>query len=142
MTKKAKIMKGIKIAVCSILAAVLVIAGVLFFPLKGAKHVEIWSSGQDFDIAKIQTVEKDRADFKILMFTDAQLWADLSKNKACYQQMDELVEKTQPELAGGSIYGVRILHHAKGTFQSLRLRKLRDQYYGKRQPCLYALYAG
>lgn len=98
MTKKAKIMKGIKIAVCSILAAVLVIAGVLFFPLKGAKHVEIWSSGQDFDIAKIQTVEKDRADFKILMFTDTQLWADLSKNKACYQQMDELVEKTQPDL--------------------------------------------
>lgn len=69
-----------------------------FFPLTGEKHTEIWSADQDFNIAKIQTVEKDREDFKILMFTDTQLWADLGKNKECYEQMDALVEKTQPDL--------------------------------------------
>ncbi|MCC8016777.1 MAG: metallophosphoesterase [Clostridiales bacterium] len=37
-------------------------------------------------------------DFKILMFTDTQLWALLSDNKACYNEMDSLVEKTQPDL--------------------------------------------
>ena len=98
MTKKAKIIKGIKIAVCVFLVIALAIAGVLFFPLTGEKHTEIWSADQQFDISKIQTVEKEREDFKILMFTDTQLWASLGKNKECYEQMDALVEKTQPDL--------------------------------------------
>lgn len=98
MTKKEKIIRKIKITVCVLLAAVLIIAGVLFFPLTGKKHTEVWSADQAFDIAKIQTVEKNREDFKILMFTDTQLWANLGKNKECYEQMDALVEKTQPDL--------------------------------------------
>lgn len=32
------------------------------------------------------------------MFTDTQLWSNLGKNKECYEQMDALVEKTQPDL--------------------------------------------
>lgn len=98
MMKKAKVIKGIKIMVCVLLAIVIFVAGILFFPLTGKKHVEVWSAGQPFDIAEIQTVDKERADFKILMFTDTQLWADLGKNKECYEQMDALVEKTQPDL--------------------------------------------
>lgn len=98
MTKKEKTIKGVKITVCVILVIALAIVGVLFFPLMGEKHTEIWSSDQQFDISEIQTVEKDREDFKILMFTDTQLWADLSKNKECYEQMDALVEKVQPDL--------------------------------------------
>lgn len=96
--KKARVIKGIKIMVCVLLAIVISVAGILFFPLTGKKHVEVWSAGQPFDIAEIQTVDKERADFKILMFTDTQLWADLGKNKECYEQMDALVEKTQPDL--------------------------------------------
>lgn len=98
MTKKTRIIKIVKAAICILLAIVLVIAGILFFPLTGKKHIEIWSADQMFDISKIQTVEKDREDFKILMFTDTQLWANLGKNKECYEQMDALVEKTQPDL--------------------------------------------
>lgn len=63
MTKKAKIMKGIKIAVCVILVIVLAVVGILFFPLTGEKHIEVWSADQKFDITKIQTVEKNREDF-------------------------------------------------------------------------------
>ncbi len=98
MSKKAKIIREIKIAVCVFLAVALTVIGILFFPLTGEKHTEIWSADQQFDIAKIQTVEKDREDFKILMFTDTQLWSSLGKNKECYKQMDALVEKTQPDL--------------------------------------------
>ena len=98
MSKKAKIIREIKIAVCVFLAVALTVIGILFFPLTGEKHTEIWSADQQFDIAKIQTVEKDREDFKILMFTDTQLWSNLGKNKECYEQMDALVEKTQPDL--------------------------------------------
>ena len=64
----------------------------------GKKHIEIWSSKQTFDIQKIQTLEKTRDDYKILMFTDTQLWSDLSVNGDCYEEMDTLVEKTQPDL--------------------------------------------
>lgn len=98
MTKKSRIIKGITITISVLLVLVLAVVGVLFFPLTGEKHTEIWSADQDFDIAKIQTVEKVREDFKILMFTDTQLWAELGKNKECYEQMDALVEKTQPDL--------------------------------------------
>ncbi|MGN0561302.1 MAG: metallophosphoesterase, partial [Candidatus Fimenecus sp.] len=98
MTKKQKILKTVKICVCVLLAAVILTAGILFFPLTGKKHTQIWSAGDTFDVAKIQTVSKDRADFKILMFTDTQLWSDLTENKKCYEQMDVLVEKTNPDL--------------------------------------------
>lgn len=96
--KKAVVAKRLKIAVCVFAALAVIIVGVLFFPLTGEKHVEIWSAGDVFDLSEIQTVEKKREDFKILMFTDTQLWADLGKNKECYEQMDALVEKTNPDM--------------------------------------------
>lgn len=98
MKNKAKVVKGLKITVCVLLAAVVIVAGVLFFPLTGEKHVEVWGVGQTFELSQIQTVAKEREDFKILMFTDTQLWSNLSDNKACYEEMDALVEKTQPDL--------------------------------------------
>ena len=98
MSSKSKVIKGVKITVCVILILALVIVGVLFFPLKGKKHVQVWSAGVAFDLSTVQTVEKDRNDFKILMFTDTQLWADLSKNEECYDQMDALVAQTDPDL--------------------------------------------
>ncbi|MGN1201944.1 MAG: metallophosphoesterase, partial [Eubacterium sp.] len=98
MAQKKKILRTIRICICVLLALILIIAGVLFFPLQGEQHTQIWSAGDEFDISKIQAVSKDREDFKILMFTDTQLWADLRENKKCYEQMDALVEKTQPDL--------------------------------------------
>lgn len=96
--KKRKTIKVITAALCIFLVVALAVLGTLLFPLNGKKHVEIWSADQEFDISKIQTVEKTREDFKILMFTDTQLWADLRINAKCYDEMDALVEKTQPDL--------------------------------------------
>lgn len=96
--QKSKTVKRLKIGVCVLLAAVVLVLGVLFFPLTGEKHVEIWGAGQAFDLGAVQTVEKTRTDFKILMLTDTQLWSNLSDNAACYAEMDALVEKTQPDL--------------------------------------------
>lgn len=110
MSKKKKIMKTVFSVLAVILAVVIVIAAVLFFPLTGKKHVEVWSSGQEFDISTIQTVEKDpNEDFKILVFVDTQLWMDPSDNNACYEQMRALAEKTQPDMlatVGDNISGV------------------------------------
>lgn len=97
MTKKQILKRGS--AVLAVLLIIcIVVAGILFFPLQGEKHVEIWSAGDEFDISKIQTVEKSRSDFKILMFTDTQLWSKLSDNAACYDEMDELVKRAQPDM--------------------------------------------
>lgn len=66
MSKKAKIIREIKIAVCVFLAVALTVIGILFFPLTGEKHTEIWSADQQFDIAKIQTIEKKEKTLKSL----------------------------------------------------------------------------
>lgn len=95
MCKARKIILAV---IAAVLAAVLLVAALLLFPLTGKKHVEVWSAGQEFDLADIQTVEKTDDDFKILLFTDTQLWTDLSENSRCYKQMDALVEQTQPDL--------------------------------------------
>lgn len=57
MTKK-KAIKAIKITLCVFLAIIMLISAVLFFPLTGKKHTEIWSADQKFDLEKIQTVKK------------------------------------------------------------------------------------
>lgn len=96
--KKAKIKKIIIGTVSFLLAAVIIIAGILFFPLTGKNHIQIWSAGDEFDINKIKTVEKTDEDFKILMFTDTQLWSNPADNSKCYQEMDKLVELSEPDL--------------------------------------------
>lgn len=95
--KKSKVVRGIVIAVCILAALAVVVAGILFFPLTGEENTETWSADQEFDLSRIQTVEKTREDFKILMFTDTQLWTLLHDNAACYDEMDALVEKTDPD---------------------------------------------
>lgn len=103
-------MKIIFCVLAVILVIAVVIAGVLFFPLKGEKHTEVWSSGQEFDISKIQTVEKTPdKDFKILLITDSQLWSNPKDNKACLEQIKALVKKTQPDMlatVGDNVSGV------------------------------------
>lgn len=99
MAKRKKVIKILLSVIAAVLAAALVIVGVLFFPLNGKKHIEIWSKSDAFDINKIQTVEKDpERDFKILLITDSQLWANPKDNQKCYEQIKALVEKTQPDM--------------------------------------------
>lgn len=98
MSKKSKALKCLKIVVCVLLAVVLIVLCVLFFPLKGKEHIEIWGADQQFDISKIQTVEKEGVEFKILIMADTQLWTDQIENKKCYEEMDKLVDKTRPDM--------------------------------------------
>lgn len=110
MTKKKKILKTIFSIAAVILAVVIIIAGVLFFPLMGEKHTEVWAKSDEFDISTIQTVEKNPdKDFRILLITDSQLWMNPKDNKACYEQIKALVEKTQPDMlatVGDNVSGV------------------------------------
>ncbi|MCC8023241.1 MAG: metallophosphoesterase, partial [Clostridiales bacterium] len=75
------------------------ISGVMFFPLTGKKHVEIWSAGQIFDLAEIPTVEKREGEaFRILQLSDIQTWSIASDNRAAYALIERLVEETRPDL--------------------------------------------
>lgn len=96
--EKSKVQKTIRNIIIIILVIALTAVTVCLFPLSGKKNVNIWSSGQVFDILKIQTIEKTRDEFKILMLTDTQLWTDFTDNKECYEEMDKLVEQTSPDL--------------------------------------------
>lgn len=96
--KKYRIMRGVLITLAIIIVIVMAIVSVFYFPLKGKDHLEIWSAGQPFDKSKITTVEKTRDDFKILVFSDPQLWHETGKNDACLKEMDELVKRTKPDL--------------------------------------------
>lgn len=96
--KKSKVLKGFLIAGCVLLATILIVVVALLFPLKGEKHIEVWGAKQEFTLDKIQTVEKTRDDFKILVMADTQLWSDQRENKKCYAEMDKLVEKTNPDM--------------------------------------------
>lgn len=95
---KKRTLKIIRNIILILLVIAVIIVGVLFFPLTGKKHNEVWAKSQEFDISKIQTVAKEREDFKILMLTDTQLWTDLGVNKKCYDEMDKLVAETSPDL--------------------------------------------
>lgn len=96
---KKKWVKVLISVIAAVLAVVLIVAAVLFFPLTGKKHIEVWSAGQEFDLSTIQTVEKTPGeDFKILLLTDTQLWSNPADNRACFEQMDRLVEQTQPDM--------------------------------------------
>ncbi|MFR8011702.1 MAG: metallophosphoesterase [Clostridia bacterium] len=110
-TKTSKKTRQIIIGVtAALLAAVIVVVGVLFFPRMGKKHVQIWSADQDFDLGAIQTVEKDpNQPFKILLIADTQLWTLVGDNNRALDQVRELVERTQPDLIatlGDNVSGV------------------------------------
>lgn len=85
--------------VCVLFAAILIVASVLFFPLKGKSHTEIWSADDQFDISQISSVEKQEGeDFRILLLTDIQLWANPSVNKETYEDIKALINRTQPNM--------------------------------------------
>lgn len=65
----------------------------------GEKHVQVWSASDEFDISNVQTVEK-QADkpFKIMLIADIQLWSNPADNKKAYEQVEKLVNKTNPDL--------------------------------------------
>lgn len=108
ITKKAR--KIILSVFCILFAAVLIVAGVLFFPLNGKAHTQVWSAGDEFYISKIQAVEKSAdKEFKIMLVTDIQLWTNPVDNNKAYEQVKALVEKTNPDLIvtlGDNVSGV------------------------------------
>ena len=57
MKKNRKIKMAMR-TLTALLVAVVLVAGVLFFPLTGKKHIEIWSADQAFDSGNSDQLKK------------------------------------------------------------------------------------
>lgn len=106
MSKAKKVAIGVSAAVLVLLTVVLIV----FCPRRGADETYIWAVSDDYSSENAASLEKTAGeDFTILLFTDIQLWTLVSDNRRAFAIMDELVERTDPDLIvlpGDNVSGI------------------------------------
>lgn len=106
MSKVKKVAIGVSAAVLVLLTVVLIV----FCPRRGADETYIWAVSDDYSSENAASLEKTAGeDFTILLFTDIQLWTLVSDNRRAFAIMDELVERTDPDLIvlpGDNVSGI------------------------------------
>lgn len=106
MSKAKKVAIGVSAAVLVLLTVVLIV----FCPRRGADETYIWAVSDDYSSGNVASLEKTAGeDFTILLFTDIQLWTLVSDNRRAFAIMDELVERTDPDLIvlpGDNVSGI------------------------------------
>lgn len=106
MSKAKKVAIGVSSAVLVLLTVVLIV----FCPRRGADETYIWAVSDDYSSENAASLEKTAGeDFTILLFTDIQLWTLVSDNRRAFAIMDELVERTDPDLIvlpGDNVSGI------------------------------------
>lgn len=106
MSKAKKVAIGVSAAVLVLLTVVLIV----FCPRRGAGETYIWAVSDDYSSENAASLEKTAGeDFTILLFTDIQLWTLVSDNRRAFAIMDELVERTDPDLIvlpGDNVSGI------------------------------------
>lgn len=106
MSKAKKVAIGVSVAVLVLLTVVLIV----FCPRRGADKTYIWAVSDDYSSENAASLEKTAGeDFTILLFTDIQLWTLVSDNRRAFAIMDELVERTDPDLIvlpGDNVSGI------------------------------------
>lgn len=106
MTKKKAALIISAVAVGVLVVAVMA----LFIPRTGEKRSDVWSVNDEFDVSAVASLEKKAGeDFNVMLFTDLQLWMDLTANKTVYDMMDSLVEEGKPDLIvlmGDNVSGI------------------------------------
>lgn len=106
MSKAKKVAIGVSAAVLVLLTVVLIV----FCPRRGVDETYIWAVSDDYSSGNAASLEKTAGeDFTILLFTDIQLWTLVSDNRRAFAIMDELVERTDPDLIvlpGDNVSGI------------------------------------
>ena len=106
LSGRKKIIIGV---VAALLVVIIVLVLSLFIPRTGEKRVDVWGVDSEFSIENVQSLEAGDEQFKILMFTDLQLWSNLGDNNETFDLMDELVARVQPDmivLPGDNVSGL------------------------------------
>ena len=73
LSGRKKIIIGV---VAALLVVIIVLVLALFIPRTGEKRVDVWGVDSEFSIENVQSLEAGDKQFKILMFTDLQLWSN------------------------------------------------------------------
>lgn len=111
MTQGKKILLIIGVVALLILLVAIILICVMFVPLKGKKHEEIWDKNQQFDLKKDTFVlqKQKEKDFVITQLTDMQLWSNGADNDKAFEVAKQVIEKTKPDLVvltGDNVSGV------------------------------------
>lgn len=76
-----------------------VTACIMFIQRTGKKVSDVWSAMDEFDSDSIATVIKHKdKPFRIMLFTDLQLWSDILANSEVFRLTDELVDEVRPDM--------------------------------------------
>ena len=113
--------------VAALLVVIIVLVLALFIPRTGEKRVDVWGADSEFSIENVQSLEAGDEQFKILMFTDLQLWSNLGDNNETYDLMDELVARVQPDmivLPGDNVSGLTTDILLKGLIKHMESYKI------------------
>lgn len=106
MSKKKKI----GIVAGAILAVLVITVCIVFIPRTASRTVDVWSATDEFVLSDIATVEKQKdKPFKIMLFTDVQLWSDFGANDKAFELMDRMVEEGKPDMIvtlGDNVSGI------------------------------------
>lgn len=91
--------RKIKIAALWLFGVIAVTACIMFIPRTGKKVSDVWSATDEFDSDSIATVTKQKdKPFRIMLFTDLQLWSDILANNEVFRLTDELVDEVRPDM--------------------------------------------
>lgn len=95
--KKAK---KIGLGVTGVLLVAVIAVGIVFFPKFGAKRYEMWSPEDTYttENAAATLTKQPGQDFKILQFSDTQLFTSTSENNAALDLVKKLAEEQKPDL--------------------------------------------
>lgn len=102
--------RKIKIAALCLFGVIAVTACIMFIPRTGKKVSDVWSATDEFDSDSIATVTKQKdKPFRIMLFTDLQLWSDILANNEVFRLTDELVDEVRPDMIitlGDNVSGI------------------------------------
>lgn len=124
LSGRKKIAIGVTAA---LLVVIIVLVLALFIPRTGEKRVDVWGVDSEFSIENVQSLEAGDEQFKILMFTDLQLWSNLGDNNETFDLMDELVARVQPDmivLPGDNVSGLTTDILLKGLIKHMESYKI------------------
>lgn len=109
--------KKIVVGVASVLVVAIVATGVVCAPRMGKSNIEIWSPVDEYTSDSAQSLEKKKGeDFKILQFTDTQLFMSKKENDETFELMKRLASEQKPDLivlTGDNISGFLTAHLMK-----------------------------
>lgn len=123
--KKKKLIITVSSVLAVLLIGIIVTACVIFIPMKGKPHNELWLGPYSaYDLEKDAVIVQKEAgeDFVITQLTDLQLWSNNKDNDAAFEMSEKVIQQTKPDLVvltGDNVSGVSAPEHLKKLIKKM-----------------------